>query len=136
MLLDELLAFFQAQGIGTPGTSLFAGSQAVLPAGDGPFTRIIEYGGQPAIRAMRGTVVAEQPRAQVCAHARTYAAARAKAEAAYKACLHANDAGPVALSGTIYLGLTPLQPPFDLGPDENGRAQVAWNLEALKKVSA
>lgn len=136
MFLDEVLTFLQSQGIGTVGQTLFAGSLALVPTGDGPFTVVTEYGGEPAIRAMGAVVVAEQPRAQVMVRAASYAAARSKAEAAYRACLHAVDNGAAMLGGpTVYLALTPLQPPFDAGPDENSRAQVAFNLACQRKAA-
>ena len=40
------------------------------------------------------------------------------------------------MSGTWYLGLMPQQEPFDVGPDENGRAQFSCNFLALKRPSA
>jgi len=36
---------------------------------------------------------------------------------------------------TWYLGLQPLQEPFDVGPDENGRALYSFNFLALKRPS-
>jgi hypothetical protein len=36
---------------------------------------------------------------------------------------------------TWYLGLTPLNEPFDLGPDESGRVQFSCNFVALKRPS-
>lgn len=129
------MAFFQAQGIGTPAVNLFAGSQATLPTGAGPYTRLTEYGGMEPVRAMRGVVAAEQPRVQVMVHAASYTAARNKAEAAYRSCLHATDGGATTLSGTVYVQMLPLQPPYDIGADANNRTMVGFNVQMVKKVS-
>ncbi len=37
---------------------------------------------------------------------------------------------------TWYLALLPQQEPFDVGPDENGRAQFSFNVLAMKRPSA
>lgn len=37
---------------------------------------------------------------------------------------------------TPYLGITPMQEPFDLGPDDSGRIMYAFNVVAMKRPSA
>lgn len=136
MLAEDLAFYFESQGLGVRGQTLFTGSLAVLPDGDGPFVRLTEYGGLPAVRAGGGTVVFEQPRVQITVTGKDDLAARQRAYAAHRVCLHATDFHPLMLAGCPYLRLEPQQPPFDLGPDTTNRARLVFNLAVWKKATA
>ena len=134
MLLDEIASILDDASTGfTLNTNLFRGRFEPLPNEQ---IAIIETGGLPPLNTMTNTVGSpdvERPRFQVIARAAkdNYSTARTNAETAWRA-LH-NFAGTA--SGTRYLWIEALQPPFSLGMDENDRPLIAFNCQAHKEVS-
>lgn len=133
-LLDELGARLVAQGVGVLGTTIFSGSAAILPVGNGPYLVLVETGGSGPARTQNDTAT-QRPTAQISARASTMAAARTKLKAAYDALGGANGLWNISLSGTMYLSITARQEPTDIGLDGAGRAMVAFNVDAEKQPS-
>lgn len=131
-MLDEILGFLQAQGVGTAGADLFA---SMLPEAPDAVIAVYEYAGRPAeyVHEQPGPAY-EQPRIQIVARAsrEDYASARDRAMRAY------TMLGAVvnqALSGTRYLKITPLQTPFAMQTDKLARPHVGFNCEIFKEPS-
>lgn len=83
--LEELVELLVDGGVGTYNTNIFTTSSKEIPVGDGPYLSIIETGGTFAERSHNETAAPafERPSAQIVVRAKTYAAARTMANAAY-----------------------------------------------------
>lgn len=135
MFLDEIAAKFVADGCGVLDTTLFLGSQAILPtAQDATFATLIETGGTTASRSHNGDPI-QKPGAQVAVYAPTYLQARTKALAYYNSLGGADGLHNVTLSGVSYLNIVLRQEPTDTGSDGLGRAAVKFNFDAEKQSS-
>ena len=138
--LDDLSARLVAQGVGVANTSIFLSSMTVIPTDVGKSGKpksillIRETGGAGPERTHNdGAVPAfQRPSAQLMAVAPLYADAYVMARKAYDALVTVRN---MTLSGTWYREINPLQEPFDLGPDAANRAQVAFNVTAIKRPS-
>ena len=130
-MIEEIGAYLEAAGIGTQGTDLFLNG---LPPDPDAAVAIQEYGGEAPV-FVHGTagVSEERRRFQMTARAATVAAAMSQAQAGHALlCAIRNQ----ALGGTTwYVGIYPLQSPWPLGKDENGRARVVCNYRVEKAVS-
>ena len=131
--VDALIAWLAAAGLGTAGTTLFGSLSVAIPNGAGPVTHLIEYGGATPDETQTddGTAI-DRPRVQVTVHATSYSAADTQAQACHRAL--ARVVNRTAADGMRYLRVAPIQAPFELGLDANGRAVVAFNLECWKSV--
>lgn len=128
-LADDVAAFLAGAGLGlVAGTNLFLQD---VPAQPDALVAVIEYPGRGPVGTHDDPASIEVPRFQVYARAAQYdaAAARASAEAAYKALRAVTNQ---TLSGTFYLAIRALQSPFLLHRDENQRVVFAVNFEATK----
>lgn len=133
MLLDEVAAFIVADGHATLGTNLFLGS---MPAKPDVALSLHEYpGGPPDFVFGTAGVAHEYPRVQVKARgaAADYAGPRRWLEAVYQDL--AERVQSATSTGTRYLDLSPVQPPFPLERDESNRWVFAVNFVAMKEVS-
>lgn len=132
MWLDDLKTIIVAAGI--PAASVMLTSQAVPSKGDGPFLSIIGTGGPAGERTQNLAGLAyNRPTAQIMSRAIDITAALDQLKTAFDAC-------DVVLNQSInsvwYLEIRPLQSDFvDLGPDELGRARVAFNVLGFKRPS-
>jgi len=120
--------------LGALGTTLFAGQLARFPDASplpAPVTRVIEYPGEaPADTMEAPTWALSRPRCQVVVHAATYEAADARATAIART--FAGMRRDTWLNGARYLRVDPIQLPFDLGPDAQGNARVAFNVAVMR----
>jgi hypothetical protein len=132
--VDDLVTLLTAAGVGTFATDLFVSSQAVVPKDRASLT-IIETGGLAPERTHNSVSVPayQRPGAQLLARAPTYAAASAKARAAYNALVGVRNL--VVSGGAYFREINPNQEPFDLGPDPAGLAQAGFNVWAVKRPS-
>lgn len=134
MLLDAIAAHLQTSGIGTVGTDIF---KTQLPDSPDFCIGVFEYAGRPSDKAFGTTVLIENARFQILVRSsrqgvtNAYTTARNKAESIYTLL---DGAGPITLSGTVYLYIEALQPPFFLQMDDNDRSLVVTNFEARKRV--
>ncbi len=131
--LDDVVTALVAANVGVFGVNLFASSAATIPTGDGPYITVVETGGTAPTRKQNQTSAATQrPTAQILCRAKTYAAARAKAWAAYQAL---DGTFNIVLNSTMYLSITARQEPTDMQLDAANRAQVVFNIDAEKQPS-
>lgn len=127
--IDAMVARLIAATSATTQT-VFSSNAAALPAGPGPFLTLVETGGMaPDGTHNGGPLVYRQPAFQVTARG-AYPAARALADEAYVALTVTEQ----VWSGLRFLRVRPLQEPFELAPDDNGRARVVFNV--LARVAA
>lgn len=134
MFLDEIAARLVAQGVGVIGSSIFLGSKAVIPAGDGPYISLTESGGSGPTRIHnKAGANTQRPTAQIAVRARSYLVARSKAKEAY---LALDGVWNTALSGGVfYQKITARQEPTDIGLDDEKRPMIAFNIDAEKAPS-
>lgn len=85
VFIEELVKLLEDGGVGTYNTNIFASSSKDIPVGDGPYLSVIETGGTFAERSHNETAAPafERPTAMIVVRAKTYAAARTMANAAY-----------------------------------------------------
>lgn len=130
MVLDEISAYLQAQGVGTAGVDIFSG---VLPDSPDACTSLHEYGGVGPVHTLGGgDAKYERPRVQVVVRAATYSAARTKIETIYKL-LH--KLSNTVLSGVRYLMIEAVHSPAFLTRDANTRVQLVVNFQIHKELS-
>lgn len=131
--LDDVAAFVASAASMTVGTDLFKGTLPDTPDVAGS---VHEYGGSaPDFVLGRSAIATEFPRFQLRFRGtmRDYQTPRAKAELAYRACAAAAN---TTLGTTRYQRLLPLQPPYELARDGKERIVIAFNVEAMKELTA
>lgn len=130
MLLDELSAYLQAQGIGTAGTDLFSG---ILPDVPDACVSLHEYGGVGPVHTLGGgNAKYERPRVQVVVRATTYSAARTKIETIYKLL---DKLANTTLSSVRYLSIDAVHSPAFMERDANNRVKMFVNFQIHKELS-
>lgn len=130
--LDELGSFLATACSRTVGTDLFKGQ---MPTSPDACMALSEYGGrEPEMVFSQSSISVDYPRVQIMVRGARgdYATPRAAIEVAYRAMA---SAGAQLISGTRYLAIRPLQPPYLYEKDENGRITFAFNAELQKGLS-
>jgi len=133
-LLDEIVAFLAAEGLGTAHTDLF---EAKMPATPNACGAVYESGGSPPDLGFGSSAVRfENPTVQIIFRGAPddYTGPRAKAQSAFDAMvgISVNQ----VLSGTKYLLVQALQQPFPLGgQDKNKRWRIVCNFLIQKEPS-
>jgi len=134
-LVSDITTYLVAQGLGlTVGST---GNLLNVPFSDvspQAVACVIQYGGLPAIRAFGasiGSPVCEVHRFQVLVRdvANNFATAQTLAEDIHDKLDHLGES---TLSGTRYLNVVALSPPFPIGQDANDRYEFSCNYEAWK----
>ncbi|SMB97778.1 hypothetical protein SAMN00808754_1941 [Thermanaeromonas toyohensis ToBE] len=124
MLLNDIAAYLQANGVGTVGTDIFLGQ---LPATPDNVAALFEYAGEPP--DLHSNV--EYPGLQVLVRNKNYAAGRQKIEQ-IRNVLHGLT--ETIVNGRRYLLIRARQSPEALPRDENGRAIFVCNFRVIKEV--
>lgn len=133
LVLDDLAVYGASNGLGTVGTSIFKGR---MPDAPDECLALIPYGGLASQQQYGSDALKwEFPRVQVIARAsrHDYSTAQTMADEAYRA--YAQIMAET-VNGTFYHCVTPLQPPFSMGLDDNERPIVGFNLQVEKELSA
>lgn len=127
MILDDLADWLIINSLAEDG-AIFLGA-----IGDEPAEAIMlnEYAGeQPRLTHQRtGT---DRARVQLQVRSEDYVAGRTRIEEIYQAFLAASN---FTIGGTVYKQVLPLQSPFELRRDENGRIWFAVNFAVEKELS-
>jgi len=123
---SDVATVLHTAGIGTLGDTLFWGRGLT----DTPDTQIAvqQYSGfspEIAMTAVAGQVIAERPRCQIVCRAREYTVAEAQARLAWNAL---TNYGAAPGAGSL-MHVTPVQSPFSMGPDEQNRWKVGFNVD-------
>lgn len=133
MLIDEIaqiLADSEA-GLGSVGSTIQRGGFSA----NAPDTclAVFEYPGESPLRVKDSRLaIAERPRFQIVARAKSMAAARMLAEKAHR---FLDGYSGSSANGVRYQQITALQNPFYLDHDDGGRARIACNYRASKELS-
>lgn len=134
-LLDELALHIENQGLGhtRAGGNLMLG---LLPDSPAKVVSLMQTGGRGPMQTQTDPLAADFPRVAVWVRAEAghraggdYAAAETLADALYAAFA---PQGELTLSGTRYVSLVSLQPPFLLQRDKSDRPILAFNVEAMR----
>ncbi len=126
MLLEQVTAYLQTEGVGTVGTDLFWN---LMPDQPDAVTVVREYGGLAPV-VTHDDAVYERPRIQITCRAQTYAEARAQAERCWDALRRVRNR---TIAGTRYLAITPLGPVFPIRRDDDQREFIGLNAEVQKE---
>lgn len=131
--LQAVIDRLEAQGLGTEGMTIFAGSDVDLPGIPGGFLTLAETGGGVPIGTHNAGSL-RQPTVQVTARADVYTDAAALADLAYLA-LGGGDQPIVNLDigGAFFLWMRPTNEPLQLPIDANGRNRLAFNVASLRR---
>ena len=131
-VIDEIGTRLATAISGTLGTNVF---QGMMPPTPDVCAAVYETGGLGGIEVL-GTagITFEQPRVQVVFRGNVddYASARTPAQTAFN---NLKTIQTEHLSGTRYDLTTMMQQPFALGPDENGRPRIVFNIIFQKEVT-
>jgi hypothetical protein len=123
--VDRSLAeHYIAQGVATLAQTS-VGTGADLPTGDGPFLVVQGTGGERP-ELVHNASANRLPHFQVMVVARSFAIAAAMAESAYQQSTRSH----YTFNGVRFIHLRPINEPFGLPKDPNGRNRVAFNVEA------
>lgn len=133
MFSEDLVSLITAAGLGTLGTSLFVGSKATFPVGDGPYTSVIETGGTApeGTHNMVDRPAYVRPSAQIVVRAKKRDDARNRIQSLYLMLYPVRDR---FVNGTWWRSVTIVQEPFDLGVDDAGRIRFAFNINVVKRL--
>lgn len=119
-------------GFGVYGETIFKGSLAVLPAGEGPYISVIETGGaSPEGTHNDGIAAYRRPSAQLVFRATAYDDASNLAELVW---LYLCKVQSQVVNGTWWRSCRPVQEPFDIQPDDKMRARIAFNIDVVKRT--
>ena len=131
MILDELGAFLEANGLGTVGQDIFIGRSSDRAQ---PTLTVYELPGRMSMATQADPIGVEGARVQVMAKAPTYVDGRLLAERAYRLLAQVFNRSVVA-GGPFYLAVVPMTPPYPLGRDQNDFPMFAFNCEVDKLPS-
>lgn len=133
MFIEEIANRLINQNVGLTASSIFFGSKAPLPAGDGPYITLTETGGTGAARMHNSST--ERPTLQIYTRAKSAKTARAVARAAYDALGGPDGLYNLTLDGVTYVKIVARQEPTDVGADDIGRVCYSFNIDAEKQRS-
>jgi hypothetical protein len=81
---EEIVKILSTAGLATLGTDTFVGQAAAVPTGNGPFLLVLDSGGTTPLET-HGSSVYERLSAQLVVRAKSYAVARTRALACWRA---------------------------------------------------
>lgn len=140
MMLDEMAKYIAANSTaGVVNTSIFKGH---LPST--PDTAIVLFedagSGQQSVLGALSAPAWENPHLQIICRSTDYRVARRRSETIYRLLdgvvgvrMYPNSTATD--TGALYLRVEPLQVPFGLGEDDNGRSLVSCNYRVMKGLS-
>lgn len=136
MLLDEIGAFLQAEGVGIVGQTLFLGSMPQDEPSTGSqdaVVAVIEIPSRPPMRNHDKTLL-ELPRLQVQTRGAPYGypAARQKAQDAWEALEAVTNQ---VLSGTTYVRIETQRSPYWLRTDDYNRPHLVFDAECSRVLA-
>jgi len=136
-LLDELANYLVAATTLTVGGTTGTLTKAIMrDSQPDTVASLFETGGLPSMQAFstggNTEVVYERPSVQLLSRSTSYETARGVAQNVY---LQLDGLKTVEMTGTRWLSVDAIQPPFSIGRDKNERYLVSVNFQARKQVS-
>lgn len=132
----DLVYLIEQAGLGVYSIDLFRSSLTIIPSGPGPFITINETGGTAPEGTHNAAVVGlpayVKPSAQIIVRAEDFDVAMTRAWALYLLIFAVQNR---MVNGTWWRETRMVQEPFDLLADEKERARVAFNFDAVKRLS-
>jgi len=130
----DLVWLIEQASLGVYSIDLFKGSLANIPDGPGPITSIMETGGtQPEGTHTAAPLPAYvRPSGQIIVRAEDYDVAMARAWELFLLIAAVRNR---MVNGTWWREVRMVQDPFDLLADEKERARIAFNFNAVKRLS-
>lgn len=125
--IESITLRLEQAGIGVRGVTIFAGTGADIPNA-GTIITVTETGGQRPIGTHNAGSL-RQPAFQVVARSTDYRQAAAKIDQAYSALVVNNT----MIGDVFWLRIGPIQEPFPLPVDANGRSRLAFNIETIRR---
>lgn len=140
MLVDEVAEYLGGASLGlVVGSNLWKVPVPETTSTTGPQVGVVEYAGRPALRAMGpslGDPIAEVTRFQVgvIGQLDQYEETREMAESIYQALDNLANTSLPSSTGSRYLLIRALQPPFYMAPDDNtAQHHLVFNCEAIRE---
>jgi hypothetical protein len=129
--IDSIIQRLVDEGVGVEGVTIAAGNDDDAEPTDQPeYIVVHEYGGQqPEGTHNEGFLATRKPSFQIVAKAERYPDAGQLAERAFLAMNVMNE----TVKGIFFLKIRPMQDPFELPADRNGKARVAFNIETHRR---
>lgn len=129
---DDLVSILVNGGYGIYNTNIGLSSKWSIPAGNGPYTTIIETGGTGAVRTQNSAPQAayRRPGASITVRSISPSIAKAKAELAYVLFAAVKN---TLVNGVWYVEITPTQEPFDMQKDDKSRQMFTFNVLGFKR---
>lgn len=132
-VLDAIARRLQDSGVGTEGTTIFAGGDVFIPQdGTSAIITLTETGGRPPDRVHNSMPILH-PSVQIVARADQYPNAAAMIDAAYNALGGQNKIVNTTLSGIFFLDIHPTSEPLQLPVDAQGRVRLAFNIDMTRR---
>jgi hypothetical protein len=131
MIVEDIGAYLQANGIGTLSVDLFL---HVAPDKPDDLMSVTEYSSDPPQYIHdKAKVEIELPRIQIAARSMRPEVGRLKAERAYQLLMAIHNG---IIGTTRYLWCQPVDSPAMVGRDENGRFITTVNFRVSKELSS
>ena len=127
----DVVSILQSAGVGTDNVSLFRGTNANIPSGDGPYTVIVVTAGSGYDRTHNSAPqpAYEYPGGQLSVHCKNSAVGLATVLSAKVALQAVRD----TVIGSTYIREITCGNPSDGGKDDNKRALWRLNLIACRR---
>lgn len=130
--LDAIVLRLENLGLGSGGTTIFAGSDVAVPNGPGPFISILETAGRPPLGA-HNTSSLRQPGFQIVGRGDIYPDVGTLVDQAYAALGGVDGLANILLGDVFFLTIRPAGEPFNLPNDAQGRVRIAFNVNTIRR---
>lgn len=129
---NDLVTILVNGGYGIYNTNIGLSQKWSIPAGNGPFTTIIETGGTGAVRTQNSAPQAayRRPGAQITVRSISSTIAKSKAEFAYVLFAAVKNQ---YVNGVWYVEIVPTQEPFEMPLDDLNRQLYTFNVLGYKR---
>jgi hypothetical protein len=130
--MDAIILRLEQRAIGVGGETIFAGADASLPGGPGPFVTVSETGGRPPIAA-HNTTSLHQPSLQLVARGDLMPDVGTLVDQMHK--IMGGDVGlsNILIGDVFFLYIRPTGEPFQLPNDAQGRVRLAFNINSMRR---
>jgi hypothetical protein len=120
------------QQVGIANGIIFAGSDIVIPKGQGPYVSLLATPGRPPIGVHNSTSL-RQPSIQLTVRGGTFPTVASLSEQCYNAMGHDPKIVNLLIGDVFFLSINPEQEPFSLPNDAVGRIRLAFNVLSLRR---
>lgn len=131
-VIDAIVTRLHDAGVGQRDVNIFAGGDAYIPVGPGPFISLIDTQGRAPIPGHNHSTL-RRPTTQLTVRGDLYLEVETMIEAAYVALGGTNPIVNTTIGGVFFLTLFPQQDHFQLPNDLQGRVRLAFNLNITRR---